>query len=167
MEKDLNQLRETLVGLLQNELACATALLRSLESESAALSSLDEKLITINSANKQKLIESLQQASSARINLMDDHGLSSNPAEIEQQVNSSKVNTELNSLFTELSQIAQQCFTENRLIGQLINRRTQFISRTLDSLSPTANPEGLTYGESGKIANTDEPQSPLHKLAEI
>lgn len=167
MEKDLNQLRETLVGLLQHELACASALLQSLECESTALSSLDDKLITINSANKHKLIESLQQASNDRIKLMDEHGLSSNPTEIEQQINSSDVNTELNGLFIALSQIAQQCFTENRLVGQLINRRTQFISRTLSSLSPAANLEGLTYEESGSIANTDGPHSSLHNLAEI
>lgn len=167
MEANLNQLRTTLVKLLRHEIACATALYNSLECESSALSNLDEKLITINSANKQKLITSLQQASSARISLMDEHGLSSNPAEIKQQIISTEAHSELNDLFFELSEIAQKCFAENRLIGQLINRRTQFISQTLSSLSPAASLQGLTYGESGNIAKTDDSHNPAHNLAEI
>lgn len=167
IEKDSSQLRATLITLLHEEVACARALYQSLKCESAALSSLDEKLITINSANKRKLIDTLQLASTARIDFMDEHGVTSNPASIKEHIISSDYNAEINTLFIQLSEIAQQCFSENSLIGQLINRRTQFISQTLRSLSPSLNPQNLTYGANGSTANEDDAHNSLFHLAKI
>jgi len=167
MEKDINQIRTTLVNLLQNEVACARALFQSLKSESAALSSMDEKLVTINSAKKQRLIISLQQASDARIALMHEHGLSSSPTAINEYTISGNSNAELDTLFIQLSEIAQQCFTENRLIGQLINRRTQFITQTLSSLSPSANLHELTYAENGSTTSSNDSHNSLFYLTKI
>lgn len=164
MGKAINQLKETLVNLLQNEVACARALYQSLKSESGALSSMDEKLVTINSAKKQKLIKSLQNASEARIGFMEEQGLSSSPAVIKEYTISSDSNTELDTLFIQLSEIAQQCFTENRIIGQLINRRTQFITQTLSSLSPSAKLQELTYGENGSTTTSNDSLFHLTKI---
>lgn len=164
MENNTNQLKETLVNLLQNEVASARALYQSLKSESAALSCMDEKLVTINSAKKQKLIKSLQSASDARIGFMEAQGLSSSPAAINEYTISSNSNTELDTLFIQLSEIAQQCYTENRVIGQLINRRTQFITQTLSSLSPSANLQELTYGENGSTATSNDSLFHLTKI---
>lgn len=164
MKKDTDHLKETLVKLLQNEVASARALFQSLKSESAALSSMDEKLVTINSAKKQRLIKSLQQASDSRIVFMDEHGLSSRPAVIKEYTISSDSNTELDTLFIQLSEIAQQCFTENRIIGQLINRRTQFITQTLSSLSPSAHLQELTYAENGSTATSNNSLFHLTKI---
>lgn len=164
MEKETDHLKETLAKLLQDEVASARALFQSLKSESAALSSMDEKLVTINSAKKQRLIKSLQKASDTRIVFMDEHGLSSSPAVIKEYTISSDSNTELDTLFIQLSEIAQQCFTENRIIGQLINRRTQFITQTLSSLSPTARLQELTYGENGSTATSNDSLFHLTKI---
>ncbi len=167
MEKDNKLLKKTLVNLLREEVVCARALFQSLKSERKALSSLDEKLITINSASKQKLITALQSASDARISLVDKHGITSTAVAIKEQFVSSNSNTELNTLFIQLSELAHQCFDENRRIGQLINRRAQFISQALSSLSPSANVQNLTYGETGSIINTgDTHKSPFY-LAKI
>lgn len=169
MERNSQNIKSHLITLLKEEARCARALSKSLESERAALNSLDEKLITINSANKQKLIESLQLASNARVKFMEENGISSKPVAIHDYVVSKSPDTdaELDTLFIQLSEIAQQCFYENRLIGQLINRRTQFISKTIASLSPTANMQSLTYGENGNFAGAIEPASSLFHLAKI
>ena len=81
--------------------------------------------------------------------------------------NSPDTDAELDILFIQLSEIAQQCFHENRLIGKLINRRTQFIAKTIASLSPTASMQSLTYGENGHNINTMEPVNSLFHLAKI
>jgi len=169
MEKGSQQIKTHLIKLLKEEARCARALSKSLEAERAALNSLDEKLITINSANKQKLIESLQLASNERVMFMKQNGISSRPAAVRDYVvaNNPDTDAELDTLFIQLSEIAQQCFYENRLIGQLINRRTQFISKTIASLSPTANMQSLTYGENGNVAGAIEPASSLFHLAKI
>jgi len=167
MEKDSKYLKTTLIQLLQEELVRARALLLSLRNESKALSSLDEKLVFINSVNKQKLIESLQLASNARIDFMSKHDLSSAPAVIEEYTISSESDTELDTLFIQLSELAEKCFDENRAIGQLINRRTQFITQTLSSLSPSADMHQLTYGETGSIAAEDYSRTSLFHLTKI
>ena len=166
---DSHQVKSHLVKLLKEEARCARALSKSLEAERAALNSLDEKLITINSAQKQKLIESLQAASTERVHYMEINGVSSHPAAVNDYVisNSPDTDAELDILFIQLSEIAQQCFHENRLIGKLINRRTQFIAKTIASLSPTASMQSLTYGENGHNINTMEPVNSLFHLAKI
>lgn len=169
MNNESHEVKTHLVKLLKEEARCARALSKSLEAERAALNSLDEKLITINSAQKQKLIESLQAASSARVKFMEVNNVSSHPAAVNDYVisNSPDTDSELDILFIQLSEIAQQCFHENRLIGKLINRRTQFIAKTIASLSPTANMQSLTYGENGHNINTMEPVNSLFHLAKI
>jgi flagellar biosynthesis/type III secretory pathway chaperone len=167
MEKATQNLQATLVGLLQDEVARARGLLKSLKNENSALSNLDEKLVFINSANKQKLIESLQIASDARMGFMQRHKLSSKPAVIEEYTISSESNAELDMLFIQLSEIAEQCFRENRLIGQLINRRAQFITQTLASLSPSPHLQSLTYGETGASVEVHDGRNSLFYQTKI
>jgi flagellar biosynthesis/type III secretory pathway chaperone len=165
MESKSKEIRLALESLLENEADCARALLQSLKAESAALASRDTKLVTINSANKRKLVEKLQQASDARITYMESHGLTASAEEIRGYNPVESPNAKLDALFIELSQLAQQCFEENRIIGQLINRRTQFIGQILRSLSPTANLNGLTYEENGSAATGQ--QSSMFYLTKI
>jgi len=153
MESESKEIREALETLLENEADCARALLHSLKAESAALASKDPKLVTINSANKRKLVDKLQQASDDRITYMEAHGLTASAEEIRGYNPSESRNAKMDALFIELSQLAQQCFDENRIIGQLINRRTQFIGQILRGLSPTANLNGLTYEENGSAVS--------------
>lgn len=167
MDKDVKQLRTTLVQLLEQELGCAKSLFLSLQSECKALSTMDDKLITINSARKLRLIDTLQSASDARVQFMEEHGITASPAAIDEHIISKSGHAELNQLFIELSEMAQRCFVENRLIGQLINRRSQFISRTLSCLSPAANLQSLTYGENGTTDHPDDSQNSLFYLAKI
>jgi flagellar biosynthesis/type III secretory pathway chaperone len=150
------EIRSQLEELLEDEASCARTLLQSLKAESAALASKDAKLVTINSANKRKLIDKLQAASNARQSFMDAQGLSIQAQEMRGYNPSESPNAKLDALFIELAQLAQQCFEENRIIGQLINRRTQFISQILRSLSPSANLNGLTYEENGNPAATSQ-----------
>jgi flagellar biosynthesis/type III secretory pathway chaperone len=168
-DNETHQIKTHLIKLLKEEARCARALSKSLEAERVALNSLDEKLITINSAQKQKLIESLQAASCSRVEFMEANKVSSHPAAVNGYVvsNSPDTDSELDILFIQLSEIAQQCFHENRLIGQLINRRTQFIAKTIASLSPTASMQSLTYGENGNNINSMEPVNSLFHLAKI
>lgn len=165
MENSNREIREALETLLENEADCARALLQSLKAESAALASKDAKLVTINSANKRKLVDKLQLASDARITYMEAHNLTAKAEEIRGYNPVESPNAKLDALFIDLSQLAQQCFDENRIIGQLINRRTQFIGQILRSLSPTANLNGLTYEENGNEAANQ--QSSMFYLTKI
>ncbi|MCI5105774.1 MAG: flagellar protein FlgN [Pseudomonadales bacterium] len=151
MEQSI-EVSEALEALLDSEVGCARTLLDSLKAESAALASKDARLVTINSANKRKMIDKLQAASEARINFMSEHGLSTRAQDMHSYDPGSASNARLDARFIELSQLAQKCFDENRVIGQLINRRSQFISQILRSLSPSADLQGLTYKEDGNPA---------------
>lgn len=159
MKLDPAQFKKALYELLREEVSCATALFESLESESSALSSMDEKLITINSANKKRLIESLQKASNARIRLMVEQGYKNSATDIKDFISSQDSNKELDILFIRLSEIAKVCFAENRLIGQLINRRTHFITQALTSLSPGTDMQSFTYEKNGAAAKNEYSQT--------
>lgn len=154
MEKHNAEIRKALELLLEEEADCARTLLASLKAESAALANKDAKLVTINSANKRKLIDQLEQASTRRMQFMEEQGLTASAQEIRSYNPIEATNAKLDALFIELAQLAQECFDENRIIGQLINRRTQFISQILRSLSPSANLNGLTYEENGNASAT-------------
>ena len=72
---------------------------------------------------------------------------------------------ELNALLVQLSDLARRCYNENRLIGQLINRRTQFVSSILNKLSPSSRSDALTYKENGATAY--DTQSALVDLTNV
>lgn len=149
IDDSLSLFRGKLARALQEEVASTKALLESLEKEYSALSELDEKLITINSAKKQTLIESLQRTSDLRIKLMAENGFPLSPTTVKNFTNSADSNSSLNDLFAHLSELAQLCLSKNRLIGQLINRKTRFVSQTLSSLSPSSVDQSLTYSKNG------------------
>jgi len=153
MEHPDNNVRETFIGLLRTETECANSLFQVLKSESTALGNADFHSITENGNQKLELINQLQQASAARINFMQHHELSvPATAEEAEASNLPTSDPELNALFIQLSDLARRCYNENRIIGQLINRRTQFISRVLNKLSPSSRNDALTYKENGATA---------------
>ena len=151
----LKSYKEGLDNLLQEEISCATALLKSLKGETLALSNLDERLISINNINKQKLIRALQAASNKRIEHMEKNGINSDPRNIKQMIKEGKNKKHINDSFSLLTKIARECFAENRLIGQLMNRRTQFIAQTLGRLTPSADLKILTFEENGEVSKND------------
>lgn len=153
MKQELDSLRTDLIGMLHHEVSCATALLKSLENEKGALSSMDDVLISVNSTKKQSLLNELQDATKARTMLMAKYGYESNFEGSNNFFESENSTPDLNALFNNLTEVAQYCFNENRLIGQLINRRTQFISQALGSLSPSIEQTGFTYSQSGNTQN--------------
>ena len=154
MDRNNEAIKVELERLLEAEATAARALLQSLKVESAALSSRDHKLITIDSANKRKLIDTLQNASDERIEFMAQNNLATSTAEIRAhaQASGDAHSNRVDELFIELANLAQLCFDENRIIGQLINRRSHFISQILRGLSPSANLYGLTYEENGSAS---------------
>ena len=139
-----------LIQLLHEEVRCAKALLESLRCERSALDSLDDQLITLNSANKKRLIDSLQSASTARTDYMSEIG-GPDPITTSGQFTSSDRGLELDMLFIELAELAQNCFDENRLVGQLINRRTQVISNAIACLTPSSGEQCVLYKENGQL----------------
>lgn len=167
MKKQNKEIKDSLVKLLREEVSCARALYQALKNESAMLSNADSKLAFISSGNKLKLIEDLQKTSISRIQLMKEHDLVYVPKLIEEYKISSKSNTELDILFIQLAEIAQQCFGENRVIGQLINRRTQFITQTLRSLSPSQSSETLTYEENGSTDGGSDKRNSFFHLKRV
>jgi flagellar biosynthesis/type III secretory pathway chaperone len=155
-----------LAGLLRDEIHCATALLESLRMESSALSGAESVPTSRDNAQKQKLIDALQQATHARLDFAKRNGLSASAVNETSAHASSDADVALNALFAELSELARLCYEENRLLGQLINRRTLFITQVLDSLSPsTRNPLADVYGEKGDTSS--DPRNALVKLARI
>ncbi|MCG8416051.1 MAG: flagellar protein FlgN [Pseudomonadales bacterium] len=141
-----------LIQLLQEEVRCARALLDSLRCERSALDSLDDQVIALNSANKKRLIDSLQSASQARTKFIAGLG-GPNVVNGSGQISSSDHGLELDMLFIELAELAQNCFDENRLVGQLINRRTQVITNAIACLSPHNDEQCVVYKENGQLGS--------------
>lgn len=141
-----------LIQLLQEEVRCAKALLDSLRCERSALDSLDDQVIALNSANKKRLIDTLQAASAARNKFMTELG-GSDPVTNNAKLSSSEHGLELDMLFIELAELAQNCFDENRLVGQLINRRTQVITNAIACLSPHNDEQCVVYKENGQLGS--------------
>ena len=141
-----------LIQLLQEEVRCARALLESLRCERSALDSLDDQVIALNSANKKRLIDSLQASSLARSKFMSDIG-DPDPVTASGQLSSSDHGLEIDMLFIELAELAQNCFDENRLVGQLVNRRSQVITNAIACLSPGNDEHCVTYKENGQLGS--------------
>jgi len=156
MEQDIRQFREQLAVLLDGEIQHASALFNALESEHDSLAKMDDNLLQINNAGKQQLIENLQLATTGRIRLMQDHAYAATPEGVDRCIAETDANGLLTERFSKLSELARWCFQENRLIGQLINRRTQFITRALNSLTPGGNLQNPTYNEDGSRGNSQQ-----------
>jgi len=145
---------QRLSAILQEEIQCASTLLDNLRKESAELASENPTPDTADDAVKLQLINALQRATQARIDHMAANGQSlENGRLVDTAAAMGEINT-LQPLFSQLAALARQCFEENRMIGQLINRRTQFVTRMLDSLAPQSrNPHAETYGENGSTSS--------------
>lgn len=141
-----------LIQLLQEEVRCARALLDSLRCERSALDSLDDQVIALNSANKKRLLDALQAASTARSKFMTELG-GTDPVTASSRFAASDHGLELDMLFIELAELAQNCFDENRLVGQLINRRAQIITNAIACLSPNMNEQCVIYKENGQLGS--------------
>lgn len=155
----LKSYKEELYNLLQKEISCAKALLKSLKGEALALSNRDERLISINNFNKQKLIRALQDASNIRTEHMENNGFNADAITIKQMIKEGKNEKHINDSFSLLTKIARECFAENRLIGQLINRRTQFITQALSSLTPSADLKTLSHEKNSEASKNDNPRT--------
>ena len=156
---------QKLSELLQVEIQHASALLNFLHNESSVLASDDPTPEPADSTSKISLINNLQSATRARMEYMAAQGLFLENGRLVDTARTMTEDNQLQPLFSQLAQLAQQCFEENRLIGQLINRRSQFVTRILDSLSPQAsNPHAETYGENGNT--TTGPRHGLLNLAQ-
>ena len=139
-----------LAALLLQEIQCASTLLEYLQKESTELASNNPTPEPAGSAGKLQLINAMQRATQVRMDQMADMGLVLERGRLTDTAEAMDENNNLQPLFSQLAKLARQCFEENRLIGQLINRRTQFVTRMLDSLAPqTRNQHAETYGENG------------------
>lgn len=142
-----------LTVLLNTELHCAAELLHFLQREAAELAGSNHNpLVTENDA-KLGLIDALQQATASRLRFMAAHDLPTDLQTVEAD-NSGTFNDRERQLFSEVLALAQQCFEENRQVGQLINRRSQFVTQILQSLNAAApDPQAETYGEDGNTSS--------------
>ncbi|MBT8146482.1 MAG: flagellar protein FlgN [Gammaproteobacteria bacterium] len=141
---------QRLAALLLEEIKAASTLLDLLRNESTELASNNPTPDAADNQPKLQLINALQQATHARMNHMSVHGPTLENGRLAETAETLAGNDSLQPLFSQLAKLAQQCFEENRLIGQLINRRAQFVTRILDSLAPqTRNAHAEIYGESG------------------
>lgn len=145
---------QKLALLLRKEIHCASVLLEALQRESAELASENPSPDPAGNSIRVQLIDALQQATQARINHMSARGMSLKNDRLADTASAMDENEALQPLFAQLSKLARQCFEENRLIGQMINRRTQFVTRMLDSLAPQSrNPHAETYAENGSTSS--------------
>lgn len=148
--------REDLVERLTRELEIGRALLDALLGEQRAVSGFDEARIEAGAAHKEALVEALQNATGARLALMQDAGFDGSWPGIEHCIEAADdEHGTLQALFEELSRVGRRCIEENRLVGRLINRRVQFISKALGGLAPHGAGE-LTYQASGKTEGGGE-----------
>ena len=156
---------QKLAALLLEEIQAASSLLDYMRNESAELASTNPTPEASNNTVKLQLINALQQATQARMNHTAAHGLAMGKDRLADTAEAMDENDALQPLFSQLAKLAQQCFDENRLIGQMINRRTQFVTGMLESLTPQIrNPHAETYGENGSTSSG--PSNGLVNLAQ-
>ncbi len=157
--------QSTLTRLLKEEVSCAESLLQFLQEESARLAS-DTTFVDLESASKLALINALQQASESRMKFAADQNLPQGLKLPKGTLSGLDSEVSLQSLYTRLATLAQQCFEENRRTGVLINRRTQFLSQVLNSLAPgSRNPQAVIYEEDGNTSS--DPRNNRVDLARI
>jgi len=145
---------QKLTTLLLEEIQCASVLLDYLRKESAELASNNPTPEPADSEAKVQLLSAMQQTTQARANHMAANRQVLKNGRLADTAAALDVNNTLQPLFSQLATLAQQCFEENRLIGQMINRRSQFVARMLDSLAPRSrNPHAETYGENGNTSS--------------
>ena len=141
--------RDALVESLKRELEIGRALLDALLDEQQAVSGFDEARIEEGAARKEALVDALQDATGARLALMQEAGFDGSWPGIEDCIEAADdEGGTLQTMFDELSRLGRRCIQENRLVGRLINRRVQFIGKALGSLAPRTAGE-LTYQASG------------------
>ncbi|MCB1671548.1 MAG: flagellar protein FlgN [Gammaproteobacteria bacterium] len=141
--------KSTLARLLREEIDSAKALLQFLQKEVASLAS-DQAFVDLQSDTKLKLINMLQQATGARMQFAAQNELPLGPLASADGLTGPD-SEPLQSLYSHLTGLAQQCFEENRRIGKLINRRTRFVTRILDSVTPGGgDSRAVSYEESGR-----------------
>ena len=63
--------------------------------------------------------------------------------------------TELEQLFAQLNTVAKNCARENRTAGQLIQRRSSFLTRAIDNLFQVKPDKTNLYQADGKTTGFD------------
>jgi flagellar biosynthesis/type III secretory pathway chaperone len=147
----------TYISDLKNYLAQEIDYTRQLsvliKDEKAALVKLDEGLLILNSEKKQELIDSLQEVTTRRMALMRQHGFSPDQQGVTSCIESAEADAELADLFKTLNENAVLCARENRNNGQLINRRSSFLTQNLESILQNTVERTSVYQADGKTDN--------------
>lgn len=135
-------------ALLIREVDLSRSLLESLEAEKVAVAGYDEQLLAKTLQQKEALVAELQSATTRRIEFMQSKGFPAHWSGMEQCMAAFPASG-LEELFHDLSDLGRRCISENRMVGYLIGRRTQFIAKALESLSAPGELDHATYGEDG------------------
>ena len=135
------------------EIDCASHLQTLIQDEQEALASLDDKLIILNSERKQQLIDSLQDATQGRVDLMMQQGLKANHEGVVSCLEIAYFDSELEDMFNQLNTLATSCARENKTAGQLIHRRSSFLTRAIDNLVQMQPANGGLYQANGKTTS--------------
>lgn len=145
-----------LKSLIKAEIRHAGDLLALIDEEKSALASLDDAQISLNAGRKEAMLSLLQAATTDRVNLMADYGFDARDLTLDLLAGT---DPELNSLLAELREVANNCVTENRHIGQLINRRSHLVENMLASIAGIGRPGSNIYGPDGQREADSHPRN--------
>ena len=151
---DAPQYRQTLAGLLDSELSCANELLTTIKAETQAISTDITPELDLTLEQKKLQVGALQQATLARVRSMETHKFSAATVDVEACIKWCDQDDILRSRFDQLSELANQCYIENQLAGQLINRRAFSISRAIDALRSTPESMAGVYQKNGTAGSS-------------
>ncbi len=143
------QQREALASLIAGELEMAKTMLELLKSEHAALTAENPDSIKTTSQQKLEHMQLMEQNIRQRNQFLQKVELSTDEQGFEEAVAAAGQDSQLNSNWNKLKEIAQELQKQNEINGGIIAIGQRRVKQALDILSGKENLTG-TYGQNGE-----------------
>ena len=143
------QQREALASLINNELEMANTMLELLKREHAALTAENPDSIKTTSQQKLEHMQLMEQNIGQRNRFLQELQLSADEQGIEDAVTAAGQNSQLNTNWNKLKQIAKELQKQNEINGGIIAMGQRRVKQALDILSGKENLTG-TYSQQGE-----------------
>jgi flagella synthesis protein FlgN len=141
--------REALASLIASELEMAKTMLELLKSEHSALTEKNPDTIKATSQKKLEHMQRMEQNIVQRNRFLQNLQLSTDEHGIEEAVAAAGQNTQLNSNWNNLKEIAKELQKQNEVNGSIIAIGQRRAKQALDILSGKENLTG-TYSQQGE-----------------
>lgn len=145
---------QRLLELFLNDIGTAQQLLDVLEQEFSALSARELTQLQELLTHKQPLLRMLEIHATERSKLLLQSHFSADPEGLQQFAATSKLNSELLSSSTQLSQLIEQCQDANLRNGRLIRSNQTSVSSMLNIIRGNDTPK--LYDKTGSASSSNK-----------